>query len=137
MKVFIAALAIALAGAIGQYFCGLYTLGQLDAAVALVRRVTDAETEFARRHSAEGYTCDLGELRSELSKAVDKEPLKRLIESRQVDGYSLEIRGCQSSTQDSPNSSYQIVARSRHAEGNVCSDQSRVLRIYDAGCDQE
>ena len=136
MKVLIAALAIALAGAIVQYFDGLYRLGQLDSAIVLVRRVTEAEAEFAWSHSAEGYTCDLGELRSELSKDVDMESLERLIKSRQWNGFSLEIRGCHSA-HDRPNSSYQLVARSRRAEGNVCSDQSRVLRIYDAGCDQE
>ena len=137
MKVFTAALAIALAGASVQYVDGLYRRNQFDAAVAIVRHLTKAETEFAGSHSADGYTCDLSDLRSELSKDVEKDSLERLIQSRLWNGYSLEIRGCQGSIQDGPNASYQIVARSRHAEGNVCSDQSRVLRIYDAGCDQE
>jgi hypothetical protein len=116
-------------------FQGLLALGRLDSAIVSVRTLVDAEAKFARAHPEIGYSCSLSEL--EKGGSIAEESIKALAQSGQRNGYSFEIRDCGGEKAGKPNLRYHVIARSLHGGGNVCSDQSGIVRFYDPGCDRE
>jgi hypothetical protein len=144
MKIFIAALAMALGVVLIHHFYGLYKLGQLDAAIATVHELVDAEAKFARAHAERGYTCSLFELADGGwidDERMDKQLIKTLATTGKRSGFSFEIRGCQK-VDGKPGPSYKIIARplsDGDADGrdNVCAYQSGIVRFYDPQCNQK
>jgi hypothetical protein len=144
MKIFIAALAIALAVALVHYFYGLYKLGQLDAAIATVHELVVAEAKFARAHPERGYTCNLFELPDGGwidDERIDKQLIKTLATTGKRSGFSFEIRGCQQ-VDGKPNPTYKIIALPLNdgdpdGRDNVCADQSGIVRFNDRQCNQK
>jgi hypothetical protein len=51
------------AGVLGyHYLKGLMMLGYVDSAIARVRAIAEAETQFANGHPQSGYKCSMSEL---------------------------------------------------------------------------
>src|ERR1700733_10954350 len=102
---------------------GFMMLGYVDSAIVRIRLLNAAETQFAKEHSALGYTCQLSELAS--SGEVRGMLAKRSTEN----GYAFEIVGCKKPDAQVPNPVYYITARPLHSrQPAFCSDQSGVVK---------
>jgi hypothetical protein len=121
------AITVALLVAAGYYgfawVRGLMMLGYVDSAIARVRALSTAESEFAKAHPTEGYTCDLTQL-------PGGQQIQRLIAQNRTDnGYAFDIVGCQPSGASGPNAKYFITAGPLSSgRPAFCTDQSGVLK---------
>jgi hypothetical protein len=128
-----ALLAVAAILAVVGYFgfrmmWGLMMLGYVDSAIARMRLLNTAETQFAKEHSALGYTCQLSELASSAE-------IRRLLAKRSIENdYAFEIFGCNTPDAQMPNPVYYITARPLHSrQPAFCSDQSGVVKADYSG----
>ena len=128
-----ALLAVAVILAVVAYFgfrmmWGLMMLGYVDSAIVRMRLLNTAETQFAKEHSALGYTCQLSELASSAE-------IRRLLAKRSIEnGYAFEIVGCNTPDAQMPNPVYYITARPLHPrQPAFCSDQSGVVKADYSG----
>ena len=126
-------LAVAVVLAVVGYFgfkmmWGLMMLGYVDSAIVRMRVLNAAETQFAKEHSALGYTCKL----SELPWTAE---IRRLLARGNIDnGYAFEITGCHAPEAQTPNSGYYITARPVHSgQPAFCSDQSGIVKADYSG----
>jgi hypothetical protein len=124
----LALLAVAVFLAVVGYFgfrmiWGLMMRGYVDSAIFRMRVLNAAETQFAKEHSALGYTCKLSELPSSAE-------IVRLLAKGSIDnGYAFEIVGCHAADAQAPNPVYYISARPLHSrQPAFCSDQSGIVK---------
>jgi hypothetical protein len=128
-----ALLAVAVILAVVGYFgfrtmWGLMMLGYVDSAIVRMRVLNAAETQFAKEHSALGYTCKLSELPS------SAEILRLLAKSSIDNGYAFEVVGCRAPDAQTPNPVYYITARPLHSrQPAFCSDQSGIVKADYSG----
>jgi hypothetical protein len=124
IALFAVAVILAVVGYFGfKMMWGLMMLGYVDSAIVRMRVLNTAETQFAKEHSALGYTCKL----SELARTAE---IRRLSAKGNIDnGYAFEITGCHAPEAQTPNSWYYITARPVHSgQPAFCSDQSGIVK---------
>jgi hypothetical protein len=118
------AVILAVVGYVGfKMMWGLMMLGYVDSAIGRMRALNTAEAQFAKEHSALGYTCKL----SELPWSAE---IRRLLAKGNIDnGYVFQISGCHAPETNMPNSGYNITARPLHSsQPAFCSDQSGIVK---------
>ena len=98
-----------------------------------VRRITLAESLFAKKHPETGYTCDIQKLIN-IGRGLDESGLYQFMQPDFADGlyggYRYELKGCEGK----PARKFQVVAEPANGKGKAyCSDDRHNLRTSEDG----
>ena len=103
---------------------GAMRLAYVDSAIGTLRNITASEEVFANGHPQQGFTCNFADFSS-------GEVLLALAKNSVRNGYSFEIRGCESAI---PNRRYEALAFPLHTDmQSFCINESGVLNASETG----